>query len=182
MIFLVTAAEAAKDSAASTFPPFDTSHFPSQLFWLALLFGFLYIVLSRLILPRLGGVMERRESTIARDLDEAARMNDQAVDAQNAVEVSIAEAQAKARETASKARTKIDTEISIATTKVDAELDTKLVEAEARIAKLRTTAMKNVETIASDTATSILARFNTSASTAELETAVKSALSARQGQ
>jgi len=177
MILFAITAEAAHESAAATFPPFDTSTFPSQLFWLALLFGFLYIVLSRFILPRLGGVLEHRESTIANDLDEAARMNDQAVEAQNAVEVSIAQAQAKARETANKARLKIDTAISTETTKIDAELDTRLSQAEARISKLRDDAMLNVETIASDAASNILSKFNTSASKGDLGAAVKSALS-----
>jgi len=177
MILFATAAEAAHEGGAAAFPPFDTTHFPSQLFWLALLFGFLYLVLSRFILPRLGGVLEHRESTIANDLDEAARMNDQAVEAQNAVEVSIAQAQAKARETAGKARLKIDTAISTETAKVDADLDVKLSKAETRISKLRDDAMQNVESIAEGAASDILSKFDTSASNADLGAAVKSALS-----
>lgn len=175
MIALLLAADAAGEKAA--FPPFDPWHFPSQLFWLAVLFGFLYFVLSRFILPKLGSVLEHRESTIADDLDDAARMNEQAVDAQKAVEVSIAEAQAKARETAAKARAKIDSEIADATAKVDAELDTKLSQAEARISKLREDTMQNVEGIASDAAGSMLAKFGTSASNSDLGAAVKSVLS-----
>lgn len=177
MILFIIAAEAAHEGAAAPFPPFDTSTFPSQLFWLALLFGFLYIVLSRFILPRLGGVLEHRESSIANDLDEAARMNDQAVEAQNAVEMSIAQAQAKARETANKARLKIDTAISTETTKIDAELDIKLSQAEARISKLRDDAMQNVESIAGNAASNILAKLDSSASKGDLGAAVKSALS-----
>ena len=177
MILFITAAEAAHDAGASAFPPFDTTHFPSQLFWLALFFGFLYIVLSRLILPRLGGVLEHRESTIANDLDQAAKMNDQAVEAQNAVEVSIAQAQAKARETAGKARLKIDTDIAAETAKIDAELDSKLSNAETRISKLRDEAMENVESIATDAAETILSKFETSAPKADLGRAVKSAMS-----
>lgn len=174
MIALMLTADATSEKAA--FPPFDPWHFPSQIFWLVLLFGFLYIVLSRFILPKLGGVLEHRESTIAKDLDEAARMNDQAIEAQRNVELSIAKAQAKARETANKARSKIDTEIGEATAKVDAELDGKLSEAEARISKLRAEAMENVESIASDAAASILERFDTSAPKAAVSSAVKTAL------
>ncbi|MDJ0922748.1 MAG: hypothetical protein QNI84_16590 [Henriciella sp.] len=175
MIALLLAADAAGEAAV--FPPFDPWHFPSQIFWLVLLFGFLYLVLSRFILPKLGSVLEHRESTIADDLDDAARMNEQAIDAQKAVEISIAEAQAKARETASKARAKIDKEIAEATAKVDGELDVKLSEAEERIAKLREDTMQNVEDIASEAASSMLAKFGASASKADLGKAVKSALS-----
>ena len=177
MNLLVTAAEAAHGSAATPFPPFNTATFPSQLFWLVVLFGLLYIVLSRFILPRLGGVLEHRESTIANDLDEAARMSDQAKQAQKAVEVSIAQAHAKARETADKARLKIDQSIAKETAKVDEELEAKLSKAEERIAKLRADAMKNVETIASDTTDAILGRFGVSAPAAGVKSAVKDALS-----
>ncbi len=178
MNILMVAADAAhEDGGASAFPPFETWHFPSQIFWLVVLFGFLYLVLSRVILPKLGSVLEHRESTIASDLDEAAILNEQALEAQKNVEVSIAQAQAKARETGNKARMKIDAEIAEATAKVDAELDEKLSEAETRIAKLRTEAMDNVETIAADAAQSILDKFGAKLSASDVKTAVKSALS-----
>ena len=174
---ILIAAEAAKDAEkAASFAPFEPWHFPSQIFWLVVLFGTLYIVLSRFILPSIGSTLERRESTIASDLDEAARLNEEAVDAQKAVDVSIAKAHAKARETADKARTKIDKEIATETAKVDAEVDKKLAEAETRITALRADAMQNVESIASDAAASVLGKFGSKATKAKLSSAVKSAL------
>jgi len=176
MYSILIAAEAAKDASKASFAPFDPWHFPSQIFWLVVLFGTLYIVLSRFILPSIGSTLERRESTIASDLDEAARLNDEAVEAQKAVEVSIAKAHAKARETADKARGKIDKEIASETAKVDADVDKKLAEAEARITALRADAMKNVESIASDAAESVLSKFGSKAGKADVGAAVKSAL------
>ncbi|MEM6555580.1 MAG: hypothetical protein AAF642_06890, partial [Pseudomonadota bacterium] len=166
----------AKDAETAAFPPFDPWHFPSQIFWLVVLFGTLYIVLSRIILPRIGNTLERRESTIASDLDEAARLNDEAIDAQKAVDVSIAKAHAKARETADKAKAKIDKEIASETAKVDAEVDKKLSESEARIAELRTEAMKSVESIAGEAAESVLGKFGSKAGKSDVTAAVKSAL------
>ncbi|MEO0450308.1 MAG: hypothetical protein AAFZ74_08350 [Pseudomonadota bacterium] len=176
MLAIILAADAASDAKGAVFPPFDPWHFPSQVFWLVVLFGTLYIVLSRFILPSIGSTLERRESTIASDLDEAARLNDEALDAQKAVEVSIAKAHAKARETADKARAKIDKEIAAETSKVDAEVDKKLAEAETRISALRTDAMKNVESIASDAAESLIGKFGSKAGKADVTTAVKTAL------
>lgn len=176
MISIMIAADAAKGAEAAPFPPFDPWHFPSQVFWLVVLFGFLYFVLSRVILPSIGNTLERRESTIASDLDEAARLNDEAVDAQKAVEVSIAKAHAKARETADKARAKIDKDIAAETAKVDADVDKKLAEAETRIAALRTEAMQSVEEIASEAAQSVLGKFGSKASKTDVSSAVKSAL------
>lgn len=177
MISIILSADAVKGADSAAFPPFETWHFPSQIFWLVLLFGFLYFVLSRFILPNIGNTLERRESTIASDLDEAARLNEEAVDAQKAVDVSIAKAHAKARETADKARSKIDKNISAETAKVDAEVDAKLSEAETRISALRADAMKNVESIASDTAEVILGKFSSKAGKSDISSAVKSALS-----
>ncbi len=176
MFAIVLAAEAAHGAEKAAFPPFDPWHFPSQLFWLAVFFGFLYFALSRFILPKIGNTLERRESSIAGDLDEAARLNEEAVEAQKAVEVSIAKAHAKARETADKARTKIDKNIAAETAKVDAEVDAKLAEAETRIEAFRTDAMKSVESIATDTTEAILGKFSTKAGKADISSAVKSAL------
>ncbi|MEO1554285.1 MAG: hypothetical protein AAFR82_10140 [Pseudomonadota bacterium] len=174
---ILIAAEVAKDAETAAFPPFDPWHFPSQIFWLVVLFGTLYIVLSRFILPSIGNTLERRESTIASDLDEAARLNEEAVDAQKAVDVSIAKAHAKARETADKARAKIDKEIATETAKVDAEVDKKLGEAETRISALRADAMQNVESIASDAAKSVIGKFGSKTTKAKVTAAVKSAMS-----
>ena len=174
---ILIAAEAAKDAEkAASFAPFEPWHFPSQIFWLAVLFGFLYFVLSRFILPSIGNTLERRESSIASDLDEAARLNEEAVDAQKAVEVSIAKAHAKARETADKARAKIDANIAKETAKVDAEVDAKLADAETRIEALRAEAMKNVESIASETTEVILGKFSSKAGKSDIASAVKTAL------
>ncbi|MEL7108775.1 MAG: hypothetical protein AAGJ68_03235 [Pseudomonadota bacterium] len=174
---ILIAAEAATDAdKAASFAPFDPWHFPSQIFWLVVLFGTLYIVLSRFILPSIGSTLERRESTIASDLDEAARMNEEAIEAQKAVEVSIAKAHGKARETADKARSKIDKEIAAETAKVDAEVDKKLSEAETRIDALRAEAMQNVESIAEDAAASLIGKFGSKAGKADVSAAVKTAL------
>ena len=79
-MWLVTiAAEVeATHSESGSFPQFDFSTFPSQIFWLALSFGVLYLALSRSVLPKLGGIIEKRGDTIAHSLDEAAKLNDQA--------------------------------------------------------------------------------------------------------
>lgn len=160
MTFFVLAADVATKAEKPAFPPFDPTHFASQLFWLAILFGFLYLVLSRFILPKLGSVLEHREATIATNLDEAARLNDDARSAQDAVEASIKEARMKARSTATVARAKIDAEIRDETTKVEAGLEAGLAAAEARITALRADAMKHVESIAVSATAAIVSKFD----------------------
>ena len=54
---------------SDVFPPFDTNHFSSQLLWLALTFGALYLLMSRVALPRIAGILEDRQATITGVLD-----------------------------------------------------------------------------------------------------------------
>ena len=178
MMFLSLAAEAATGEAGggAAFPPFDPWHFPSQLFWLVILFGVLYIALSRFILPKLGGVIEKRGDTIADALDEAARLDEQAKEARRLQEQHLAEARAKARETADKAREKVEAEIAAETRKVDTELAERLDEAEARIQVVRSEAMSNVESIATDAAQAMLGRFGVKVSESDAKAAVTRAV------
>ncbi|MEM6534524.1 MAG: hypothetical protein AAF613_02690 [Pseudomonadota bacterium] len=158
------------------FPPFDPWHFPSQIFWTVLLFGFMYFVLSRFILPKLGSVIEVRENTLADDLDEAARLSSEAEEAQKAVELRMAEARNKARETASRARAKLDAEIAEETARVDAELAKKLEAAEARITTLRSEAMSTVDQIAAEAVQTITSRFDVKTKPADAKSAVSKIL------
>jgi F-type H+-transporting ATPase subunit b len=169
-------AEHGEGAAAPAFPPFETWHMPGQLFWLAILFTTLYLAMSRWILPKLSDTLEKRSDRIASDLDQAARLKDQAIEAQQALELRIAQARNKARETSEKASEKMEAEMAAETARVDAEIAKKLDVADARIATLRTNAMKNVEQIAMDTAEVMTARFGLKASPADLKNAVTAAM------
>lgn len=172
---LADAAHGAEDGER-VFPAFDATYFPSQLFWLTITFGALYFVLSRFILPRLSANLERRSDSITDDLDEAARLNEQAEEAKQALEVSLAKARAGARETVQEAEARMAEEIAAETRKVDAQLETKLAAAEKRIAELRADAMSNVETVATDATEAILGRLGVSATNADAQAAVARAL------
>ncbi|MEO1028788.1 MAG: hypothetical protein AAFX02_06980, partial [Pseudomonadota bacterium] len=136
----------------------------------------LYLALSRNILPKLSANIERRNDKIASDLDEAARLNDKATEAEQALEVSLAKAKANARQTASEAQEEMASEIAEETRRVDADIDKQLEEADARISELRAEAMKNVASVAEDTTDAILSRFGVSATKAKRTKAVASAL------
>lgn len=153
---MATSPEAGSHGASGVFPPFDASSFPSQIFWLALTFGVLYLVMSRAILPRIGGAIERRSDKITTDLEEAAHLSDQATSAQQALEIKLAEARAKARETAAKAKAESEAEVAAETARVEAEVETRLTAAAQRIATVKTEAMKNVEEAASTAASAIV--------------------------
>jgi F-type H+-transporting ATPase subunit b len=143
----------------SNFPPFDPSTFPSQLLWLLITFGALYYYMSKRFLPQVGAVIEARRDRIAKDLDEATAMQQQADAAAAAHEKSIAEARAKAQALAQATRDKLAADADGKRKTLEDELAAKLAEAEARIAATRNQAMSNVSAIAKDAAGAIVERL-----------------------
>jgi F-type H+-transporting ATPase subunit b len=176
--FMLAGAESAAGhgEAKAAFPPFETWHMPSQLFWLAILFTTLYFAMSRYILPKLGDTIEKRSDRIASDLDEAARLDDQAKEAQKALELRLAQARANARATADAARARVDADLAEESKRTDQEIERKLSAADSRLAGLRADAMKNVESIAAEAAGLIASRLGVKASPSDLAQAVSSVL------
>lgn len=146
----ITQAIAAEEAASGVFPPFDTTTFASQILWLVITFGVFYMIMSRVIIPRLSGILEVRHDRISRDLDEAERLKNEADAAHAAYEHDLAEAKKHAHAIASEATEKAKAESAAAREKVEAELASKMAEAEARIAEIKQAAMGEVGSIASD--------------------------------
>ena len=161
--------------AHGTFPPFDPATFPSQLLWLAITFGLFYLFLKKVVMPRLGGIIDVRSDRITQDLDQAARLKGEADAAVAAYEQELAEAKAKANTIGQQANDAAKAEAEAARKKVEAALDKKLGEAEASIASIKAKAMKEVGTIAEDTASAIVeALVGGKTGKAEIAAAVKS--------
>src|SRR5665213_2156597 len=80
-------------------PQFDIATFPPQIFWLAVTFLVLYLVMALVGLPRVGGIIKRRREHISDDLDKAQRMKAEAEAVIAAYERALAEARTKAQET-----------------------------------------------------------------------------------
>ncbi|MCF6122692.1 MULTISPECIES: F0F1 ATP synthase subunit B [Mesorhizobium] len=161
--------------AHGTFPPFDPATFPSQLLWLAITFGLFYLFLKRVVMPRVGGIIDVRNDRITQDLDQAAKLKGEADAAVAAYEQELAEAKTKANAIGQQANDAAKAEADTARKKVEAALDAKLGEAEARISSIKANAMKEVGSIAEDTASAIVeALVGGKASKAEIAAAVKS--------
>ena len=141
------------------FPPFDPTTFSPQLFWLGLTFLLLYLLLSRLALPRIGSVIEARKSKIEGDLQEAERLKGETAKALAAYEQALAEARGKATGIAQETRDKLKGDTEAERRRVEKELADKLAEAEGRILKAKSAALANVGTIAAETAEAIVGQL-----------------------
>lgn len=169
------AATAEHAPAGGAFPPFDSTHFPSQLFWLAITFGATYWLLKNVALPRIGGIIADRKTRIAADLTEAEAAQKAAEDAAKQFEANIVQAKVNAQGIGQAARDVAAKEADARRHAVESELSTKLQAAEKSIAATKEKAMSNVSSIAQDAASAIIERLTGTAASA---TAVADAVSA----
>ena len=141
------------------FPPFEKQTFGSQLLWFALTFIALYLLMSRLALPRIGSILEARRKRIEGDLAEAQRFKDESDAAIAAHEKALAEARGRAQSLANETREKAAAAAGARRKEVDAKLHARIAEAEKTIAATRSAAMANVHGIASEAAAAIVERL-----------------------
>jgi F-type H+-transporting ATPase subunit b len=141
------------------FPPFATETFGGQLLWLAITFAVLYTLMSRLVLPRLTGIIENRRAMIAKDLDDAAAMKTRAEEAGTAYDKALAEAKGRAQALAQETRAKLSAESDARRKALEADLNVRLAESEATITARKAEAMGHVRGIARDTASAIIERL-----------------------
>src|SRR6201991_3669739 len=145
------------------FPPFDSSTFPSQLVSLVVLFVALYLIVSRVALPRVGAVIDARQNKIEGDLADAQQLKDQSEAALKAYESELATARSKAQSISSANREKLNAAAEAERKTREDKLAVKLADAEKTIAATRTSAMSNVRGIAADAAGAIVQRLTVSA-------------------
>src|SRR5262245_43849035 len=159
------------------FPPFDSHTFASQLFWLALAFIALYLLMSRIALPRIGSILEARRQRIQDDLAEAQRFKDASDAAIAAHEKALAEARGRAQALANETRAKAAAAAEARRKEVDAKLHARITEAEKAIAGTRSAALANVRSIAGEAAGAIVERLTgTAPATEEVSQAVGNAI------
>jgi F-type H+-transporting ATPase subunit b len=144
---------------SGVFPPFQTETFASQLLWLAIAFGILYYMMSKVALPRVTDVLENRRERMARDLADAEAMRSQSEAAGAAYQASLAEAHNRAKEIAQETRNALAAEADSRRKALEADLAAKIAESEAAIRARTEEAMASVRGIAADTASAIVERL-----------------------
>jgi F-type H+-transporting ATPase subunit b len=143
----------------SNFPPFDPVNFTSILFWLALSFGVLYLLMSKIALPRVDSILQARAHKISADIADANKLRTQAEAASAAHDKLINDAKSEALAHAQETHAKLLADTESRRGALEAELNAKLAASEAQIAEMKARAMSNVETIAAEAAAAIVQRI-----------------------
>ncbi len=144
-------------------PQLDFSTFPNQIFWLVVTLVVIYLILSRVALPRIGSILAERSGTITADIDAAETFKRQASEAEAAYNKALEDARAQAHKIVEEMRAEIQADLDVAIQKADAEIAARTAESERRIAEIRDSANEAVEEVARDTAREILALFGVKA-------------------
>jgi F-type H+-transporting ATPase subunit b len=152
-------AHAAESGGAHKFPPLQAETYASQLFWLALTFVALYLLMSRIALPRVGSILQARRDRIAADFAAAQAHKAESEAAIAAYEKALADARNRAQAIANETRDKLMAEAETARKLLEHDLNAKLAEAEGTIAATKLAAMANVRGVAVEAAAAIVERL-----------------------
>jgi F-type H+-transporting ATPase subunit b len=145
--------------------------------WLAIAFAFLYVIISRVALPRVRSLIDARQNTIEGDLAQAMQLKEESNAALSAYEGELASARARAQAIDAEAREKVNQAAVEARESLDANLATRLAEAESRIAASSSIAMSNLREIAIEAAGEIVLRLTgTAPESKSVEAAVDATL------
>jgi F-type H+-transporting ATPase subunit b len=140
-------------------PQLDVSTFPTQLFWLAISFVVLYVVMARLGLPRIGKIIAARRERVAGDLDKAGQMKAEADAVISAYERALAEARAEAQRTLKETTERRNAEAAERLRQTAQKLGAETAAAERRIAEAKAQALANVRAVAIEVARAAAAKL-----------------------
>jgi len=166
------AGHAAEAASAPGMPQLDFSTWGNQIFWLIVTLVVIYLILSRVALPRISAVLAERAGTITNDIAAAEDLKRKAIEAEAAYEKALADARVEANRIVAETRAEIQADLDKATAKADAEIAAKAAEGEKAIAEIRANALENIEVVAKDAAAAVVSSLGFSADASAVDKAV----------
>ncbi|MEM9552525.1 MAG: F0F1 ATP synthase subunit B' [Pseudomonadota bacterium] len=155
-------------------PQLEISTFPNQIFWLVVTLVVIYLILSRVALPRIGSILADRAGTITNDIAAAEDLKAKAAEAERAYEQALADARAEAQQIVAATKAEIQAELNDAIAAADAQIAEKAAESEQAIAEIRAGALESVREVATATAGEIVTALGGSADAGAVTDAVAS--------
>ena len=150
--------------------------FPNQIFWLVITIVVIFLVLSRVALPRIAAVLAERQGTITNDLAAAEELKRQAEAAEEAYNKALADARAEAQNIVAKNKAELQSQLDNAMAQADAEIAAKTAESEKAISEIRASAVDSIEIVARDTAGALVSALGGTADAKAVAAAVTNRL------
>jgi F-type H+-transporting ATPase subunit b len=130
--------------------------FPNQIFWLVVTLVVIFLILSRVALPRIGAVLAERSGTITNDIAAAEDLKEKAKAAEGAYDKALADARAEANRIIAETRASIQSDLDVELKRADAEIAARTAESEKSLAAIRDSAVASVTSVAQDTAAALV--------------------------
>jgi len=159
LIGLVAAAGPALPALAAGLPQLDATKFSPQLIWLAITFVVLYLLMSKVALPRVGEVLDERQNRIDDSLKKAEELKIEAESVAAAYEQSLGEARSQAQDAIKVVRDAAAAEAAERQTALADKLAADVQAAEERIAAQRDEAFAGLRDMAVDVAQTASAKL-----------------------
>ena len=179
---MATGTEHAADAAghggghAVGMPQLDFATWPHQIFWLVVTLVVIYLVLTRLALPRIGGILAERSGTITKDIAAADDLKHKALKAEKAYNDALTQARTDAARIVAEARAAIQQDLDDASATADVKIAAQAAESEARIGEIKAGAVEAVTEVAHSTAYDIVAALGGKADAKSIAAAVAARL------
>jgi F-type H+-transporting ATPase subunit b len=141
-------------------PQLEASTFISQLFWLAITFVGLYLVMWKVVIPRVADVLRDRQERLDDDLEKAEALRNEAASVLEAYEKTVADGRARAQAILREAADQNDKEAAIRQAALGEQLAQQTAAAEARIEGAREEALANIRSIAAEAAQAATLRLS----------------------
>ena len=140
-------------------PQLDPEFWISQIFWLTITFGILYLVLSKFILPKISSNLELRKSKIQENIEAAEKQRESSEIKLKEYDEIILKSKIEAKNIFKNARDKIIKDINSKKEILDKQIDDEINNAEKEIEALRKVAAEKINKIAIETSSDLLKKL-----------------------
>ena len=154
-------------------PQLNPEYWVSQIVWLILTFGFLYIILWKAFLPKITQNLENRKTQILSDLDNAQKFRDQSEKKILEYNKIIDLAKQEAKKKLYKTRKKINSDIENKKKNFDSEIEKEIQKTEEEIKILKLSSIKHINEIAIEISSEVVRKMmNTEVNTSNISAIV----------
>ena len=140
-------------------PQLNPEYWVSQIFWVILIFGTLYVILWRTILPKINENLENRKSQILTDLDDAQKFEDQSKEKLSEYNKILNQAKQEAKKILDGTRKKVNHDIKNKKNQFNLEIVKEIKKAEKEIKTMKLSSIKDINTIAIETSSEIVRKI-----------------------
>ena len=137
-------------------PQLNPEFWVSQIFWLTITFGILYVVLSKLVLPKISVNLELRKSQILENIEAAERQREESEAKIAEYEETVQNSKNEAKNFFNQARERLLKDINLKKETLEKELTIEIQKAETEIQELRSKAPEKINKIATETSADLL--------------------------